>query len=155
MCNYFLNNTSVFNLNFVGETAYNIFRIERGIPVVPNELNDNFNPCEANLEDELDFTKQGYIGCEPIKNSTNSKNTGSKLSGIIFHEKLSDDNLDLTIHDSEDVQVGVITSIVSSHLMERSIGIGYVDSDVKQRELVGTNGTKKFRISLTDFPIRK
>ena len=84
MCNYFLNNTSAFNLNFVGETAYDIFRIEQGIPVVPNELNDRFNPCEANLENELDSTKQGYIGCEPIKNSSSNKNTGSKLSGIIF-----------------------------------------------------------------------
>ncbi len=155
MCNYFLNNTSAFNLNFVGETAYDIFRIEQGIPVVPNELNDRFNPCEANLENELDSTKQGYIGCEPIKNSSSNKNTGSKLSGIIFHEKLSDDNLNLTIHDSEDVQVGVITSIISSHLLENSIGMGYIDPDVEQQELVGKNGTKKFRITLTDFPIKR
>ncbi len=155
MCNYFLNNTSAFNLNFVGETAYDIFRIEQGIPVVPNELNDRFNPCEANLENELDSTKQGYIGCEQIKSSTDNKNTGSKLSGIIFHEKLSDDNLNLTIHDSEDVQVGVITSITSSHILDNSIGMGYVEPDVKQRELIGINGTKKVKITLTDFPIKR
>lgn len=155
LCDYLLTNRSAFNLNFVGESAYNIFRIEQGIPVVPNELNDKFNPCEANLEDELDSTKYGYIGCKPIKDSSKNQSSRSKLSGIIFHEKLSDDDLNLTIHDSEDVQVGVITSIASSQILENSIGMGYVEPDVKQRELMSKNGTKKIKITLTDFPIKR
>lgn len=155
LCDYFLKNRSAFNINFVGESAYNIFRIEQGIPVVPNELNDKFNPCEANLEDELDSTKHGYIGCKQINESSDNQSNRSKLTGIIFHEKLSNDNLNLTIHDSEDVQVGVITSISSSYILDSSIGMGYVDPDVKQRELMGTDSTKKIEISLTDFPIRR
>ncbi|VAX29049.1 hypothetical protein MNBD_IGNAVI01-3044 [hydrothermal vent metagenome] len=155
LTNYFISNTSVFNLNFVGEKAYEIFRIERGIPVVPNELNDQFNPCEANLEAELDTEKDGYIGCEQIKQTTMNQGTRSKLSGILFHDKLNDDILNLTIHNENGEQVGVITSIISSHTLENSIGMGYIDSDIAQKEFLGVNGTQKYKITLTDFPIKR
>ncbi len=153
--NYLINNTSVFNLNFVGEKAYDIFRVEQGIPVVPNELNDQFNPCEANLEAELDTKKDGYIGCEQIKQITVNQNTGSKLSGILFQDKLNDDILNLKIHNGNGEQVGVITSIISSSPLENSIGMGYVDSDIAKKELLGVNGTQKYKITLTDFPIKR
>jgi len=155
LTNYFINNTSVFNLNFVGEKAYEIFRVEQGIPVVPNELNDQFNPCEANLEAELDPSKDGYIGCDPIKQTTMNQSAGSKLSGILFQDKLDDDVYNLTIHNGDGEQVGIITSIISSNLLDRSIGMGYVDSDVAQKELFGVNGTQKYGITLTDFPIKR
>jgi glycine cleavage system aminomethyltransferase T len=155
MCHYFLDNASAFDLKFVGETAYNIFRIEQGIPVVPNELNDKFNPCEANLEDDLDTEKKGYIGCKQIGDSSSKQNAGSRLTGFKFHDKLSDDSLNITIHDDEGVKVGVITSLISSHLLENSIGMGYVDSEIKHKELMGINGTKKYKVTLTDFPIKR
>ena len=154
-CGYLLKNTSAFNLSFVGEAAYDVFRIERGVPIVPNELNDNFNPCEANLTDEIDQEKKGYIGCEQVKNSPSHRSSESKLSGILFGEKLHDDTLNLTIHDESGVQVGVVTSINSSEIIENSLGIGYVDSDIDQSELFAINGNSKFKITISDFPIKR
>ncbi len=37
---YMLENKSVFDFRIVGQQAYNIFRIEKGSPSVPNEIND-------------------------------------------------------------------------------------------------------------------
>ena len=154
-CDYLIKNRSAFNLNFIGEAAYNTFRIERGIPIVPNELNDNFNPCEANLKDEVDSEKSGYIGCEQVKNNSGISNAESKLCGILFDEKLSDKNLTLTIHDNRGEQIGVVTSISSTQILEKSIGIGYIDSDVNQSNLVALNGANSYKITITDFPIKR
>ncbi len=48
---YAFENKGIFDFNLVGENAWNIFRIEQGIPAAPNEINDNYNPNEAGLLD--------------------------------------------------------------------------------------------------------
>jgi len=35
-------NKGVFNFNMIGEAAYSIYRIEQGLPVALNELNDEY-----------------------------------------------------------------------------------------------------------------
>lgn len=151
---FLLNNTSVFNLNFVGESSYNHFRIEKGIPIVPNELNDQFTPCEANLRDEIDLDKRGYVGCEQIKESNNDNVRVGKLCGLIFDQKLSPNHTDLTLFSSDGEQIGIVTSLASSNMVKNTIGMGYIDSEYKEKELVASDGTSKFNIKLTDFPIK-
>ena len=50
----------------IGERAYEGFRIARGIPASPGELNDAYNPFECALRDSISFTKGCYIGQEVI-----------------------------------------------------------------------------------------
>lgn len=50
----------------IGERAYEGFRIARGIPASPGELNDAYNPFECDLRDSISFTKGCYIGQEVI-----------------------------------------------------------------------------------------
>ena len=57
-------NKGPFDFSLVGELAYNTYRIEQGIPLAPNELNDNYNPHEASLIKYVDFNKGCYIGQE-------------------------------------------------------------------------------------------
>jgi tRNA-modifying protein YgfZ len=51
---------------WIGRWAYNGFRIARGIPASPGELNDAYNPFECDLRDSISFTKGCYIGQEVI-----------------------------------------------------------------------------------------
>ncbi|NNL22137.1 MAG: hypothetical protein HKO83_12535, partial [Ignavibacteriaceae bacterium] len=66
LINYMLENKGIFNFNLVGEEAYEIYRIEQGIPDAPNELNDDYNPHESGLVNLVDFEKGCYIGQEVI-----------------------------------------------------------------------------------------
>ncbi len=59
---------------FLGQTtfvpisgeAYDLLRIEAGLPRLGNELTDAYIPLEANLWDDVSFTKGCYIGQEII-----------------------------------------------------------------------------------------
>lgn len=154
-CNYLLKNKSVFNLNFIGESAYNVFRIERGIPIAPNELNDQFTPREANLKEEIDLDKRGYIGCDQIKNVIYDNSAVGRLCGLVFNEKLSENHADITLHSSDGVQIGIVTSLASPNMIENTIAVGYIDSDYNGNELVASDGTSKFNVKLIDFPIKR
>ena len=46
---FMVENKGPFDFNLIGEKAYEVYRIEQGIPVAPNELNDNYNPHESKL----------------------------------------------------------------------------------------------------------
>ena len=51
---------------WIGRAAYEGFRIASGIPALPGELNDAYNPFECGLRDSISFTKGCYIGQEVI-----------------------------------------------------------------------------------------
>lgn len=51
LVDYMIEYKGPYNFTLIGEDAYNCYRIEQGIPVAPNELNDNYNPFEAGLQD--------------------------------------------------------------------------------------------------------
>ena len=51
---------------WIGGHAYEGFRIDRGFPAKPGELNDAYTPLECGLRDAISFTKGCYIGQEVI-----------------------------------------------------------------------------------------
>jgi folate-binding protein YgfZ len=51
---------------WIGLTAYEGFRIARGIPACPGEINNAYNPLESGLRDSISFNKGCYIGQEVI-----------------------------------------------------------------------------------------
>lgn len=55
-----------YSMNEIDDVQYDIRRIEYGIPVYPNEMNELTNPLECGLNKYVSFTKGCYIGQEVI-----------------------------------------------------------------------------------------
>jgi len=114
-----------FNFNFVGSDAYEIYRIEKGIPDSPNELSATYNPHELDLLNMVDFKKGCYIGQEVIARLDTYDKVQKKLKGLSFGEKLRPGEK-YTLFDSEGKEAGVVTSTTFSKKLDRAIGLGFV-----------------------------
>ncbi len=117
---------SVFDLGMVGEDAYNVFRIEHGVPIAPNELNDSVNPLEVKLGSEICAEKNNFIGHENVEDERSDK---SRIVKIKFEKGLPDKSLPLSIVDSKNKEVGLITSIADADIIKFfSFLISFLDS---------------------------
>ena len=118
---------SVFDFGMVGEEAYNIFRIENGVPVAPNELNDTVNPMEVNLLSEVCTEKHNYIGHEIVEGENSAL---GKLVGITFEDSIAPFSQNITIENNLGEEIGVITSFTNSNYLKQPIGLGFIESKI-------------------------
>ncbi len=114
-----------FDFNFIGNEAYETYRIELGIPAAPNELNGMFNPHEVNLLSIVDFKKGCYIGQEVIARLDTYDKVQKKLCGIKFIEE-PDINGGMNLFDSENKDAGQVTSAAFSKELKEWIGLALV-----------------------------
>jgi folate-binding protein YgfZ len=120
-----IDNRSVFDMNLIGEEAYELYRISDGIPKAPNELNDSFNPHEVNLIDEVDFEKGCYIGQEVIARLDTYDKVQRSLKRIrLEYDFEAGDEIPLV--DENDNDAGKITSLIKSELKKETIGLALV-----------------------------
>jgi len=121
---YMHENSSVFDFRMVGEEAYNILRVEKGIPSAPNELNDFYNPHETKLINEVSFTKGCYIGQEVIARLDTYDKVQRELS-LVLLDRLPETPENLSIYHNAN-EAGKITSIVYSHAHKQPMGLAYI-----------------------------
>ena len=127
LINYMKEYKGVFNFSMVGEAAYNIYRVEQGVPVVPNEINDEYNPLEAGMNELIDFKKGCYIGQEVIARLDTYQKVQKQLVGLKFSDSIEINNGHLILEENDN-EVGRITSLVFSPKLNRDIGLAYVKS---------------------------
>ena len=127
LIDYMKENKGVFNFNLVGEEAYDVYRIEQGIPIAPNEINDDYNPLESGLISLIDFKKGCYIGQEVIARLDSYDKVQKKLVGVKFGEQLDLNNGQFLLEENG-TQVGKITSYSVSPKLKTSIGLAYIQN---------------------------
>lgn len=151
----FIEQKSVFDFGMVGEHAYNLYRIEKGIPVVPKELNDDFNPHEANVIDDVSFTKGCYIGQEVIARLDTYDKVQRRLKNIIINESLDFNGDRIGLYNDKNEEIGLVTSLAKSLKDDRIIGLGYVrkkyDQDSSATVKLNDN---KLKVQLKDIGIK-
>ena len=153
---YLLQNKSVFDINLVGEDAYNIFRIENGLASTPNEINDNYTPHETNLIGDVSFNKGCYIGQEVIARLDTYDKVQRKMFGIIFPVGVELDGT-AQLFDKENNDAGNVTSIVYSEFLKKSIALGFL----RKKVLNGNNQIfteidgKKIPLIICDLPFKR
>jgi folate-binding protein YgfZ len=147
LINYMKEYKGVFNFNMIGEEAYDTYRIEQGIPIAPNEINDEYNPLDANLNDLIDFKKGCYIGQEVIARLDTYDKDQKKLVGVKLNEQLELNNGQFVLEDNG-IVVGKITSYTFSQKLKSFIGLAYI------RTTHSTPGTK-LTLKLSDNRIIK
>ncbi|MCX6149425.1 MAG: hypothetical protein NTX22_02745 [Ignavibacteriales bacterium] len=147
---------SVFDFRLIGEDAYEKFRIEMGIPIAPNELNDAYNPHEAGLINEVSFTKGCFIGQEVIARLDTYDKVQKSLTGVIINcQEIPLGSLVLLEAKNE---IGKITSITYSPFLKKFIGLAYVRKEFK------INGTiliakaddgLEYPVTICDLPFKR
>lgn len=149
-------NKGPFDFNFIGEDAYNIYKIENGIPSDPNELNDLYNPHEANLIDLVDFKKGCYIGQEVIARLDTYDKVQKSLVGLCFPEQV-ESNEKFSLLDDQKNEIGNITSLAFSPKLKKNIGLGYVKKAlaVQGEKVLAKNGTKSLEVMVHELPFKK
>jgi folate-binding protein YgfZ len=128
---FILDNKSFYDLQFVGETAYDIFRVENGIPRAPFEIIHRVNPHEVRLLEEVDFKKGCYIGQEVIARLDTYDKVQRYMMGILFEngERLLSNSEDVLLYNNEKKEVGFVTSVVKSELYGKYAGLGFIKKD--------------------------
>lgn len=125
MVTYMLENKGVFDFNLISDEVYEAYRIESGIPKAPNELNDQFNPLELNLNDELCGKKGCYVGQEVLARL----DTYDKIQRTIYKVNFGnepDTSGRYILHDDFNVPVGEITSITMHPVSKKYSGLAVI-----------------------------
>ncbi len=117
-------NLHAFGGSLLGDHAFQILRVESGMPDWGTELTEDYNPHEARLLHAVSFTKGCYTGQEVIARLDTYEKVQKYLMICDFDEQLFSQP-PMTLY-FEDEKVGVLTSYAYDPLSERSIGLGYV-----------------------------
>ncbi len=106
-----------------------VYRVERGIPTVPSELNEGHFPAEAGLDTlAVSYDKGCYVGQEPVtrlkfQGQLSRKLVGVRLEGTIAPETSLPRPLLASLDHTE---AGILTSLVSSVTCGGPVGLAYV-----------------------------
>jgi len=116
------------DISLIGEEAYEIFRIENGIPGSPNEINENINPHEAGIINDVSFTKGCYIGQEVIARLDTYDKVQKHLRFLIFQtDSVPEGNYKLYTEDG--IRAGYVSSLIHSKKIDKPVGLGYIRKD--------------------------
>ena len=153
----YLNSTiGPFDFNFIGEEAWNSYRIEQGIPLAPFEINDQYNPHEVNLLNSVSFTKGCYIGQEVIARLDTYDKVQKQLTGIVFPEPM-ENNGQILLYNDALLEVGYVTSTAWSYKFKKQIGLGVVRKAFLGDgvQLIAKNAVKSMKVTLQTLPFKK
>jgi len=149
-------NKGPFDFSLIGNEAYNAYRIENGIAVDPNELNDNFNPHEAKLIDLVDLKKGCYIGQEVIARLDTYDKVQKCLVGLCFPEQVEVTEKFSLIDDQKN-EIGNLTSIAFSPKLKKHIALGYIKKSfaVQGTKVIAKNENKILEVIVHELPFKK
>ena len=109
----------------IGLAARDTLRLEMGYCLYGNDINDTTNPIEAGLK-WATKTNKDFIGIKHILN-TIENGTEKKLIGFILNER-GIPRKGYKIFDSDQNEIGLVTSGTMSPILKKGIGMGYVKS---------------------------
>ena len=113
-----------FKGQLIGDTAFQIIRVESGMPDWGTEITQDYNPHEARLTEAISFTKGCYTGQEVIARLDTYDKVQKYLMIVELSEKLSQ-MPPLEVYIDEE-QVGHLTSYTYNPITKNSLGLAYI-----------------------------
>jgi len=134
-----------FKGTLIGDTAFQIIRVESGMPDWGTEITQDYNPHEARLTQAISFTKGCYTGQEVIARLDTYDKVQKYLMIVELSEKLSQmPPLEVFIDEE---QVGHLTSYTYNPISEKSLGLAYIKKMyTTENDLYVEVQTEKFKI---------
>ena len=149
-----LNNNNVM---LCGLGCRDSLRVEAGLSLYGNEINENINPVQAGLSWALDKNRlqdNNLNGSEILSQELSSIPSLKKI-GLSPINKIMLRN-QMTIHNNNKEEIGFITSGCYSPILKKSIGIGYINklSNISEKKYVNVRD-KYEEIKLEKIPFVK
>ncbi|MEM3371250.1 MAG: glycine cleavage system aminomethyltransferase GcvT [Candidatus Korarchaeum sp.] len=133
-----------------GLVARDILRLEAGLVLYGNDIDENTSPIEAKLEFAVDLRKDYFVGKEAILEIV-SRGVESVRVGLVS-ESRSAPRRGEGVYAGEE-RIGSVTSGTFSPTVGKGIGMAYVlkeHSDVGRELLVGEE--RKLKVSISKMP---
>ncbi|HEX7573278.1 MAG TPA: tRNA-modifying protein YgfZ, partial [Bacteroidota bacterium] len=124
---------------WIGRKAYEGFRIDRGIPAAPGELNDAFNPFECGLRDSISFTKGCYIGQEVIARLDTYGKIRRHLTRVASPARLPGPLPLLMLKNG--AEAGTLTSMTEIPFGGKYLGLAVVRNDLAPGDTLAAGAT--------------
>jgi len=135
-----------FGLQAVGETAFEILRVEMGVPKYGIDMDESTLALEAPLERAISLTKGCYVGQEYVARITYRGHVNRKLAGLQVLEKIVPRRMDRIVMEGK--EVGWVTSAVFSPSLNAPIALGYL-----RREYADPGSQLQVRVDETAVPV--
>ena len=114
-----------FRLQEIGPAAYDLLRLEKGIPLFGVDFTSKNNPIEARLKEAYSLTKGCYVGQEVVSKATRVGSVPKALVRLkIVGRAVPAAGSTLVTQDGQ--EIGRITSAVFSPVLEDSIALALV-----------------------------
>jgi folate-binding protein YgfZ len=141
-----------------GSEAFEIARIESGIPRFGADMDETTNPLEAGLETRaISFNKGCYIGQEVISRIRTYSEVAKALRGLRLADDLKSlpNKGDKLFHDGK--EAGFATSATMSPRLKANIALGYVKREMNQlgTELTLRTADGESRARIVELPFVK
>jgi folate-binding protein YgfZ len=124
----------------IGAKAFEIFRIESGIPLMQKDMDETNFPQECGLDSALDFQKGCYLGQETMARIDAQGHVNRHLVGIAATAPVASG--DKIFRESK--EVGRITSATHSLMLRQPFALGYIRREFAregERVEVGSQNT--------------
>lgn len=112
----------------VSDQAFEVLRIEAGLPLYGVDMDDATVVSEIGLPDLISYNKGCYIGQEVIARIHFRGRVAKQLTGLIFEEPDANVQTGDEIKSIDDKNAGKITSVAYSPKLEKLIALGFVRS---------------------------
>src|SRR6185295_15751129 len=116
----------------VGQIALDALRIEAGIPVYGQDVDEGNMMLETGMADAVSFTKGCYTGQEAVAMATYRGHVSKKLCGLKISGEIPPSHDGRVMKDGK--EIGSVTSALKSPVLQSVIALallkyGYLDPD--------------------------
>jgi aminomethyltransferase len=142
-----------FGIEPCGLGARDTLRLEAGLCLYGNDIDESINPYEAGLGFVVKLPKQHFLGKDALQN-LKGKGTSRKRIGIVMVDR-GIPRPEFPILNNEKQQIGRLTSGTFSPLLKCGVGMGYVEaSQAQEGNVVAIKiRGKQARARIASFPL--
>jgi len=137
-----------------GLGARDSLRIEAGYCLYGNDINEDTNPYEAGLSWVVKLYKDNFIGKEALEKINEEGNINRIRIGVVMDSKIVP-RPGYKIFNADKREIGVVTSGSFSPILNRGIGMAYIQKEYANEGNVVTMyiRNKEYKAIIKNFPL--
>mgnify|MGYP000734072144 CR=1 FL=1 len=135
-----------------GLGARDSLRLEAGMVLYGNDMDENTTPLEARIKYALDLDKENFIGQEALKKQLEEGIKRIRIGFIMEEKGIPRHHQEIFTESKE--KIGTVSSGGYSPLIKNGIGMGYVPTEHKKDDFVLINIRGRFKKAKVVSPRR-